>query len=257
MKNDEFEDRLRTLSLAPPSAEFLENGLSILRRNRRNATSNPGWRFAFATVLLLSLSTNILQLRQNQIAVESGGVDIAGRADEGSSEQFAPSGVFGFLCLTRSALVLNEAFYLGELQGFGEWVSLQVPDAYRLSLSFQPLRDWQAIGSYEDGVITVQANPGQQLTLRGVGMGPQNSRPSGPLPIYGEVATGQAELPLDTGHVANARKALASNETAQRAQAAPNSPYPLLTDVVLGVDQPLGMREQQAFGRLINDNECG
>lgn len=92
-------------------------------------------------------------------------------------------------CLRNSAIIIDDNFYVGKLTGFAERVEIRLPDFYDIDISLKPLRDWQQIGIYQDGVINIDVKEDHLLTLLNVGIGPSGYQKGGPFKIYGAFKT--------------------------------------------------------------------
>ncbi len=91
------------------------------------------------------------------------------------------------LCFNRSAVILDESFYLGQFTGFGERLVVGVPELNHVELSLKPLKDWKPIGTYLKGTIHIELDDNHLLKLMRVGVGPSGYENGGPFIVYGTV----------------------------------------------------------------------
>lgn len=90
-------------------------------------------------------------------------------------------------CFKNSAMIIDDNFYIGKLQGFAERVEIRLPDFYDIDVALKPMRDWQPIGVYQDGVINIDVGENHILTLLNVGIGPSGYQKGGPFKVYGKL----------------------------------------------------------------------
>ena len=88
-----------------------------------------------------------------------------------TSPRLAPFIVF---CASLKKVAINNSLNLGEHKGFGEWVFFQAPNNYQVTASLLPLRDCNAIGPFEKGVISLQLGEDELMELRGADIGPSS-----------------------------------------------------------------------------------
>ena len=88
-----------------------------------------------------------------------------------TSPKLAPFIVF---CVSLKKVAINNSLNLGEHKGFGEWVFFQAPNNYQVTVLLLPLRDWNAIGPFEKGVISLQLGEDDLMELRGADIGPSS-----------------------------------------------------------------------------------
>ncbi|PCI76354.1 MAG: hypothetical protein COB20_10825 [SAR86 cluster bacterium] len=274
-RNINLESTLQRLKLAGPSENYFSRGVTIIRQNRNNHSFwNARIGIALSAALLLSIGINLLQLSNMENSpVEKSIVERSSESLEPSlvastqatannelqtSDISNTASVFRFLCLTKSSVVVNNSLNLGELKGFGEWVFFQTPDNYQVTVSLQPLRQWTAIGQFEDGNISLQLDAGEVMELRGVGIGPSSLKRGGPFPVYGNIQK------LDTNNVSSRSAAQNVLSLDSRAQLAPATPSGTssqetvgITNIVAGVDTELSPLTQKYFGALLRSGECG
>jgi len=253
-----LESTLQRLTLVSPSENYLNDGASIVRQNFSSRTFwNSRLGTGLSAALLLSIGLNLLQVNNPQRKVVE--ISQLTTSPELQVTDISEAGsVFRFLCLTKTTVAINNSFSLGELKGFGEWAFFQTSDNYQVSVSLLPLRDWNAIGQFEEGVISLQLNEGEVMELRGVGIGPSSIKRGGPFPVYGNiqnlgannvppVLADQNEPPSDTQAILAPG---GSSEDRDRTSLA-------ITNVVAGVDTELSPLTQKYFGALLRSGECG
>ena len=90
-------------------------------------------------------------------------------------------------CFKNSAMIIDDNFYIGKLQGFAERIEIRLPNFYDIDVALKPLNDWQKIGVYQDGVINIDVDENHILTLLNVGIGPSGYKKGGPFVVYGKV----------------------------------------------------------------------
>lgn len=257
-KKINLESALQRLAFAKPSDDFLTNGTNIIRQNSRSHLFwNPRIVVALCAALLFSIGLNFLQSGTTKNGdIEN--MQLTTSRELQATDISASDSVFRFLCLTKSTVVINNSLNLGELRGFGEWAFFQTPDNHAVTVSLLPLRDWNAIGQFEDGVITLQLDEGDVMSLRGVGIGPSSIKRGGPFPVYGNIQKfGADSVPPD---IASQSQPSPDSLTLL----APGAPIgtsdrgvPGITNIVAGVDTALSQLTQKYFGALLSSGECG
>lgn len=97
--------------------------------------------------------------------------------------------IFGLnnLCLKNSAMIIDDNFYIGKLSDFAERFEVRIADFYDIDVSMKPLRDWQQIGTYNDGIIKIDVDDDHVLTVLNVGIGPSGFKKGGPFKVYGAI----------------------------------------------------------------------
>ncbi|GJM12151.1 MAG: hypothetical protein DHS20C12_05540 [Pseudohongiella sp.] len=237
--NLDLESSLHALKFVKPSENYFSNGAEAIRNN---STANSFWKtrlsLAVCSALILSVGLNLAQVvsRQSNLRGMTDPAFAANEAELSVSElQLVDvndsSSIFRFLCLTKATVAINGSAKLGELKGFGEWAFFEIPANYEVTVSLLPLRDWNAIGQFEDGVISLELEAEQQIKLLDVGIGPSNIKRGGPFPVYG-----------------NIRQLSADADPAE----------PLgISNMVAGVDSELSTLTQKYFGALLSNDECG
>jgi len=256
-----LESALQRLKFVRPSDNYLAGGTSIARQsNHSHNFWNARIGVTVSAALFLSIGLNLLQISNPQSSTIESTQLIT--SDELQATDISETGsVFRFLCLTKAIVVSNDSFNIGELKGFGEWVFFQTPDNYQVTASLLPLRDWNAIGQFEDGVISVHLDEGEVIKLRGVGIGPSSLKRGGPFPVYGNVQKFTASN--ESSRLANqntpSSDALASSppDAPSEERAASDSNPRGITNMVAGVDTELSPLTQKYFGALIRSGECG
>ena len=255
-KHFKLESTLQRLKFQQPGPSFASSGIDVIRQNEQ---SRPNWNvrlgLALSLVLVVSLGFNLLQLRGNKSMPMLGGSDnqAAYNTELLASDVSDPASIFRFLCLTRTSVVLNGSLNLGELKGFGEWAFFDVPNNYQVTVSLLPLREWSAIGVFEDGNISLQLEDGNQLELRGAGMGPSGIQRGGPFPVYGHIQKFSAANRAVTA-ITEIPSASTERDSAGSLK---NDAFPQISNVLAGVDTSLGAITRKYFGALINSGECG
>ena len=297
MKNElgssnELERRLQALTLVAPAKTYVARARAIVNAG---STFSGTWQLQFrqglALVLILSLGINLLQFLQTDSAMQTGlDVDAYNSSalwQELVSEDLvklavdyrANSKMLGFLCLTKSSVVVDQRYYLGEISGFGEWLSIEIPELAQVSISLQPLRDWQPIGSYADGVMLIPLADGHELKLMGIGIGPTNTVSEGPFIVYGNThLDGNISLAAVNGVVSNpvdgamnrpgdvnpevAVEAFPNTVTSNLSTASDalmdGQEAPLtIANAMFWVDSQLSSYEVKSYGALIDADVCG
>lgn len=257
-KKINLESALQRLALLRPSDNYLDRGASIVRQNYSSHTFwNSRLGTGLSAALLLSVGFNLLQVNNLQSSIEENTQLTSSRELQATDITEADS-IFRFLCLTKATVVINNSLNLGELKGFGEWAFFQAPDNYQVTVSLLPLREWNSIGQFEDGVISLQLDEGEELELRGVGIGPSSLKRGGPFPVYGNIqklgATNVSpNLASQSEPSVNSSGVLAPDAPNQTNEAASLA----ITNVVAGVDTELRPLTQKYFGALLRSGECG
>ncbi|MFT6824190.1 MAG: hypothetical protein ACJA1Q_001996 [Pseudohongiellaceae bacterium] len=257
-KKFNLESALQRLAFVRPSENYLDVGTSIVRQHYSSRTFwNSRLVTGLSAALLLSIGLNLLQINNPERKIVETSQPTTNPELRATDIGEAGS-VFRFLCLTKTTVAINSTLNPSELKGFGEWVFFQTPDNNQVMISLLPLREWNAIGQFEGGVISLQLDAGEVMELRGVGIGPSSLKPGGPFPVYGTIQkigesnvssslASQSEPSVDSPAV------LASNVlngTSERASLA-------ITNVVAGVDTELSPLTQKYFGALLRSGECG
>lgn len=252
-KNISLESALQRLKFAKPSENYLVTGAGIIHKNNYNY---PFWNarlgIALSAALLLSIGLNLLQISNPERSIVDS-IQSTTSPELQASDISESGSVFRFLCLTKTTVAINNSLNLGELKGFGEWAFFQAPDNYQVTVSLLPLRDWNAIGQFEDGIISLQLDEDEVMELRGVGIGPSSLKHGGPFPVYGNIQrfgannvsmslASQSEPPADSPGVPTA----ASDRGALG-----------MTNILAGVDTELSSLTQKYFGALLRSGECG
>jgi len=160
-----------------------------------------------------------------------------------------------FLCLKRSAIVVDNAFFLSSVSGFGRNIKVRIPGLADVTMSLVEFEeaDWEPIGTYEHGLIEVDLGSGHLLSVHGARYGPEGSDMGGPFTVFGAVrapsrtvdeARDSLELMLGQFDMAPARQTVLL-------EAARTSPYGGLTGVTVewGELGPQLERAASRFGR--------
>ncbi|MDA0281703.1 MAG: hypothetical protein O3C29_14930 [Proteobacteria bacterium] len=257
-KQIKLESALQRLTLVRPSENYMACGTSIVRQNySRHTFWSSRLGTGLSAALLLSIGFNLLQI--NNPERKTSEISQLTTTPELRVTDIREAGsVFRFLCLTKTTVAINNSLNLGELRGFGEWAFFQAPNNYQVTVSLLPLRDWNAIGQFEDGIISLQLNEGEVIELRNVGIGPSSLKRGGPFPVYGTIQKFDGNnvsprLASPSEPTVDSPAILASNvpnETSERASLA-------ITNVVAGVDTELSPLTQKYFGALLRSGECG
>jgi hypothetical protein len=254
----DLESALQRQVFVRPSEKYLDAGTNIIRHNYSSSTLwNSRLGIALSAALLLSLGLNLL-LVNNPIdsIVESAQLTSSGELQ--ATDITEAGSVYRFLCLTKTKVAINNSLNLGELKGFGEWVFFQAPNNYQVTVSLLPLRDWNAIGQFEEGVISLQLGEDEVMELRGVGIGPSSLKRAGPFPVYGNIQKLGANnvspsLASQSVPSLDSQALLASNVPSGTNEAASL----VVSNVVAGVDTELSLLTQKYFGALLSSGECG
>lgn len=97
-------------------------------------------------------------------------------------------------CLKHAKVLMDDSFVLGSLTGFGQKVVMDVPGRALVSMSLEPLYDWEPIGHYEDGQVRINLSDGHQLSVAGVRIGPEGSLLGGPFVVFGAIEPSKTTL---------------------------------------------------------------
>lgn len=253
-----LEPLLQRLEFTSPSENYLTGGTNIIRQySRHRSFSNPLLGAALSVALLVSIGLNLLQTSNRERDITDD-LQLSNSLELQASDFSETGSVFRFLCFTRTTVAIDNPLNLHELKGFGEWISFQTPDNYAVIVSLLPLREWRAIGQFEDGIISLQLDDDEVMELNDVGIGPSSLKRGGPFPVYGNIrkfAADNAPVSLTT-----------QDETspASRPPLTPNPPsgvsgrsLPFITNIVAGVDTELSPLTQKYFGALLRNDECG
>lgn len=271
MNISDIEQRLETVFLVDPSEEYLKKG-RVISRDADNGSSRLklGLQFAVAASLIVSLSLNFSQFldqgKQSRLSVENADVVIVDSSEEvGSSipallADVASTGnaVFNFLCFTSASAIVDNSFFVGELSGFGEWATIEIPEFFRVSLSLQPIRDWVPVGEYNDGNISIELEGAHLITLNGASLGPQGLRVKGRFTVYGEIE----KISANTSNNNELEKPVSTTdypETLMRnvMLASQVNPFRTITSTTLGVDTILDPLILNIINPVLESGGCG
>lgn len=271
-------EKLGAVRIQEASDDYLLKGIARIG-SQQSSSSWPffngrlGW--ALSAALIISLAGNLLQSLGNDssgarsdIAIELAQVPVTDRFDAANpqlqiTDVAASDSVFRFLCLTKTAVLIDNRHSLGELRGFGEWVVFEIPNNYKVNVSLLPLRDWTAIGEYRDGNITLALEDGHQLSMTGAGLGPSSLKRGGPFPVYGSIEQlrpklGESENPQSPDDGTQLSQQDNSQVPDSRpASTAETNPYLPVANILAGIDSALDIRTRKYFGAFIDDDECG
>lgn len=89
------------------------------------------------------------------------------------------------MCFKNSAIVIDDSFYLGSVDGFAEVLKLRIPELINIELSLKPLENMKPIGYLENGIVQINLPDGQMLQVIGVGIGFAGLRDGGRFKVYG------------------------------------------------------------------------
>lgn len=253
----DVEEVLSAVSLCDHSDDFVGSGLKLIRQNSETEISwFPRIGYVLSTALALSLGLNLLLVSRTE--TDNAKLSLAHENPEqeqiselAESDLADRSSVFRFLCLTKTSVVINNSLNLGELKGFGEWAIFEVPNNYRVSISLLPLREWNAIGQFQDGMISLQPEQGVSLELQGIGLGPSGIQRGGPFPVYGNI-----EVFAGTDTAQNASRDRSAQLEAS-ANLISNSNFASVNNIQTGIDTPLSAITQKYFGAMLRNGECG
>lgn len=256
MNDDELESLLYKVSLREPGPGFLEAGLARLRRPRTRPWIHATWALAAGLTLSAALNLYFYTVHSNDPA-KSDGSSLLLSVSQSALLVSAGSPAMKFLCLIRTPVIVDDNFQLGELNGFGEWVSLEIASFFDISFSLVPLHDWQNIGSYSEGTVEIALPDDHLLKVSGVGLGPQGVRNGGPLPVYGRVVPSR----LNGGNV-NTNAAQNSNRYAAAIQnnlnlASGSNPFRNQWRITTGFDTALSPTLVQTLSPYLDNNRCG
>ncbi len=255
------EQTLGRIKLIKPGDSFQEKVLADIRNDRASQSSfNAPLTWAVSAALVLSLSFNLLQsidgtrettLSATQtpaiVPAENLQADLHNTLQ--TSDVSAMDSVFRFLCLTKTAVVMDNTLQLGELRGFGEWILFEVPQNYQVTISLLPLREWNAIGEFENGTISLQLDDGHHLALQGAGIGPSSLKRGGPFPVYGNIEK--------IGASTDSNNAKQSPTDASGDARTSDDSTPIISTVLAGIDSTLSPTTRKYFGAFIDNDECG
>lgn len=253
-----LESVLRRLEFSRPAEDYFAKGENIIRQNNHNRHNwNLGLSAALCAALLLSIGLNLLQASNGEKVITEP-LQLTTSRELQAADISEPGSVFRFLCLTTTTVALKNSPNIGQLKGFGEWAFFQTPDNYAVTVSLLPLREWNAIGQFEDGVISLQLEEGEVMELRGVGVGPSSLKRGGPFPVYGNIQ--KLDANSVSPNLANQSQPTADPLTAIDSGSSSGTRdrgIPLMTNVIAGVDTELSPLTQKYFGALLRSGECG
>lgn len=164
------------------------------------------------------------------------------------------------LCFNQSAVVIDESFYLGMFNGFGERLTLGIPSLSVVSLSLKPMRDWKPIGEFKNGTITIDLKNGHLLNIFNVGIGASGFKKGGPFIIYGEklnpVKTRQEAIEFSLKHQ---QRHLSQERKIAFEQAIKTNPFVGLSTGTIGNDEgdKIYSYIENAIGGFFDGQECG
>ena len=257
-KNINLESALQRLAFVSPSENYGSDGANIIRQNNTgNIFSNSGVGFGLTAALFLSIGFNLLQVSSPQGGIVENTQSTASLELQAADISETGS-VFRFLCLTNTTVTINNSLNLGELKGFGEWVFFEAPNNYQVTVSLLPLREWNAIGQFDDGVISLQFDADDVMELRGVGIGPSGLKRGGPFPVYGNIQkSGENTVPTILASQSEPATGSGALATAAATVQARDQSTTGITNILAGVDTELGSLTQKYFGALLRSGECG
>ncbi len=160
-------------------------------------------------------------------------------------------------CLKNSALIINDNFYIGKLTGFGERVQLRMTEFYDIDFSLKPLRDWQQIGVYQDGIIKIDVDDKNILEMLSIGIGPSGYQKGGPFKVYGKIVKNNRSI---QEHMQHAEKYKFKDVTPRIKNIIMNAksinPYHI-EGVTIGNDYNVGEYLHKAIGTVFTGFDCG
>jgi hypothetical protein len=267
----DIEQRLEPVSLINPSHDYLKKGLKIFRNARHDSSPlKLGIQFAVAASLIVSLCLNFLQFSgqdlQGKLLVEN--VDVIATDSQVAVDSSIPAllaevastgnAVFNFLCFTSTSAIVDNSFFVGDLSGFGEWATFEIPEFFRVSLSLQPIRDWAPVGRYTDGTISIELEGEHLLTLNGTSLGPQGSRVKDQLTVYGvleKIAVGVSNSPeVEKSIPADDYPATLAGNLLLASQV---NPFRSIAGINLGVDTVLDPVIRSIINPILISGGCG
>lgn len=274
MNINDIEQRLGSVSLVDPSDDYTKKGREIFTdAGRDSALLKLGLQFAVAASLVVSLALNFSQfLGQSQppnASLEN--VDVVAINFEGEVDTSIPAllaevastgnAVFNFLCFTSTSAIVDNSFFVGELGGFGEWATIEIPDFFRVSLSLRPIRDWPPVGQYSDGTISIELEGEHLLTLNGASLGPEGSRAKGRLTVFGEIEKIAVSVPTVSSG-SEVQKLVSVTDysgtiTQNVVLASQVNPYSSITGTSMGVDTVLDPVIRNIISPLFISGGCG
>ncbi|MDZ7789163.1 MAG: hypothetical protein U5L08_01445 [Xanthomonadales bacterium] len=158
-------------------------------------------------------------------------------------------------CLKHTKVLMDDTFVLGSISGFGEKITLDVPDRALIRMALEPRADRRPIGRYEDGVISIPLEDGHELSLSGVRIGPMGNDLAGPYIVYGTIRQSTTSL-ADMREVVESR--LHKQHSGQRLDALLRAfranPFGALGRVTVGSDHELSEHLERwagAFGEKL------
>ena len=255
MTEDELEKLLTAARLTAPTEDFLATGMA--RIHSAPAPRSLPWGWAVAAALCISVTLNLWYFLAESPQPGNSAPSVA--VSEAGSLPYAalPAGspAMRFLCLIRTPVIVDDNFQLGELNGFGEWLVLEISSLADISLSLNSLRDWQEIGSWDNGTIELNLPDNHLLKIAGVGLGPNDIRSGNSLPVYGEVrVNNERVLTADDAVPQTAYPAALRNNVNL---ATSSNPFRNRWRVTTGFDTALSPNLIQSLGPLLDSNRCG
>lgn len=271
-------EKLSAIRVQEPSQDYLSKGFADIRRQQRASAwprFNSGLSWAISAALMISLGSNLMLSlgRKPALTNPTEPTEVAQilAADPNPrvnpqlqlTDVAANDSVFRFLCLTSTTALMDGLYELGELRGFGEWVFFEVPNNYKVNISLLPLRDWDAIGEFKDGRISLALEDDHQISLLGAGVGPTSLKQGGPFPVYGSIEklnpdSSDSNLNIEASEERQRRQLASSQDTdAAQPPTARVNPYLPARNILSGIDTALDLRTRKYFGAFIDDDVCG
>jgi len=169
---------------------------------------------------------------------------------------------FGLIdfCFNQSAVIMDDSFYLGVFNGFGERLTIGIPGKSIVNLSLKPLRNWSPIGTFEDGKITIDFDDGHNLKLFNVGIGPSGFKKGGPFTIFGEfLPPNMSRSEAIKYTLKNQDKNLSETKRKIAESAVRTNPFVGMSRGTIGNDRSSSGREhiEKVIGSFFEGQECG
>ena len=151
----------------------------------------------------------------------------------------------------------DDNFYIGKLTDFAERFEVRIADFYDIDVSLKPLRDWQQIGTYKDGIIKIDVDNNHVLTVLNVGVGPSGYKKGGPFKIYGAIKP-PTHNRKDLLEIAANYDFRESTDRIKRiiTKANEENPYSVAA-ITTGNDSSPSKYVQRAIGEPFSDENCG
>ena len=145
-----------------------------------------------------------------------------------------------------------------QLDTFGERVSAEIPTLANIEFSLREIRDWQPIGTFNDGRIEIPLEDGNVVHIHNAGIGPEGFSKGGPFTVFGAISEAQTQR---ADAIESAEEFLPERYPADRAtaiiEAIKQSPYTRLTQQTVGSDSQWSDALSQRIDFFNPDTGCG